>query len=84
MNWQDEVEEVDGEVKGDSLFPSSITTKTPGSDEIFPRALKDCKADISGHLSGVFRKSPDTGVLVVPDSWRQALGIPVYKEESKY
>ncbi len=53
-------------------------TKAPGPDEIFPRVLKECKGEISGHLLEVFRKSLDTGV--VPDSWRQAHVIPIHKK----
>ncbi len=56
-------------------------TKTPRPDVIFPTVLKEWKSEVSGHLSEVFRKLLDTGV--VPASWRQAHVIPVYKKGDK-
>ncbi len=53
----------------------------PGPYEIFPRVLKDSKSEISGHLTKVFRKSLDTGM--VPVSWSQAHVIPVYMKGDK-
>ena len=60
------------------LIDKLKATKAPGPDEIFPRVLKECRSEICEGLAKVFRKSVDAGA--VPDSWRQANVVPIFKK----
>jgi len=59
------------------LRPSSA----PGSDGITPKILKNCVAEISSVLAMIYHKSLLTGE--VPEEWRQANIVPIFKKGSK-
>ena len=56
-------------------------TKSPGSDDIFLRILKECREEFVEPIVMIFRKSLDTGV--VPRLWRQANVVPTFKKKDK-
>ena len=52
-----------------------------GPDGIHPRLLKECVEEIAPILAMIFRKSMESGE--VPDEWRQANVIQIFKKGSK-
>ena len=52
-----------------------------GPDEISPRVLKKCQNQLAPVLAMIFRKSMEQGA--VPDEWKQANVVPIYKKGSK-
>ena len=52
-----------------------------GPDGIHPKLLKECVNEIAPVLAMIFRKSMDSGE--VPEEWRQANFIPIFKVGSK-
>ena len=52
-----------------------------GPDGIHPKLLKECVNEIAPVLAMIFRKSMDSGE--VPEEWRQANVIPIFKKGSK-
>ena len=85
--------------KGDSPFPAmeDITVdpagvakllaklnihKASGPDGLNARVLKECSSEVAPVLAYIFNESLVEGV--VPDEWRQANVIPVFKKGEKY
>jgi len=56
--------------------------KSPGPDNINPRILKECAAELSGPLTCLFRTSLEEGQL--PQDWKEALVVPIFKKGSRY
>ena len=56
--------------------------KSPGPDNLGPRVLKELTEDISPILLMIFRRLLKTGEI--PEDWRTANVIPVYKKGQKY
>ena len=56
--------------------------KASGPDGLTARVLKECSSKISSVLAYIFNKSLAQGA--VPDDWRLANVIPVFKREEKY
>ena len=52
-----------------------------GPDGISPRLLQKCETELSPVLAVIFRKSLSSGE--VPDEWRQANVVPIFKKGSK-
>ena len=55
--------------------------KSPGSDQIHPRVLKEVSGPISVPLSQIFRKSLENGRL--PEQWKEANVTPIFKKGSR-
>ena len=55
--------------------------KSLGVDEVFPRVLRECKNIISVALTDIFDKLIVSGD--VPNLWRQANVIPIFKKSNK-
>ena len=55
--------------------------KAAGPDAIRPLVLKELHLEISPVLAFIFQKSKETGE--VPDEWRQANVVPIYKKGSR-
>jgi len=55
--------------------------KSQGPDNIHPRLIKECKDSISKHLTHIFRKSLDEGIL--PTQWKQANVTAIFKAGKK-
>ena len=58
------------------------TGKSPGSDGIHPRVLKELAKELKMPLFIIFRKSLDTGIL--PKVWKIANVSPIFKKGSKH
>lgn len=56
--------------------------KSPGPDKLLPRILKECALELSTSLCNLFNKSFQSGSL--PNDWKIAHIIPVYKKGPKY
>ena len=56
-------------------------TSAAGPDGITPKLLQNCVEEISPVLAMIFRKSMEQGV--VPEEWRQANVIPIFKKGKK-
>ena len=56
--------------------------KASGPDSINARILKECCNELADILTVIFNKSLQTGH--VPDDWRKANVVPVYKKGEKY
>ncbi|MBM3937802.1 MAG: reverse transcriptase family protein [Sphingomonadales bacterium] len=63
--------------KIDELRPNSAA----GPDGISPKILKNCRDQLAPVLAMIYRKSRGTGE--VPDEWKQAHVVPIYKKGSK-
>ena len=57
------------------------TDKTPGSDLIHPRLLKELAVQVAYPLAIIFQQSIDQ--TRVPEQWRTANVIPIFKKGSK-
>lgn len=55
--------------------------KAPGTDDLYPRFLKEISAEISKPLTLIMKRSLDENV--VPEEWRTANVSPVYKKSSR-
>jgi len=53
-------------------------SKAPGRDGFLPRVLKEVRDEISPHLTTIFNRSLETGV--VPQDWREANVTPLFKK----
>ncbi len=54
--------------------------KAPGADNIYPRVLKEVKAEVVDALVGIFQESIETGE--VPMDFKCANVVPIYKKGS--
>jgi hypothetical protein len=55
--------------------------KSPGPDNIHPRIMKECAAELSGPLFTLFRASLNEGVL--PQAWKEGNITPIFKKGSR-
>ena len=56
--------------------------KAPEPDDLSARVLKECSSEIAPILTLIYNKSLAQGT--VPDDWRQAYVVPVFKKGEKY
>ena len=63
------------------LLSSLKAHKAPGPDGVSPRVLKELATTIGPILTVIYQRSYDTGV--VPEDWRSANVVPVYKKGCK-
>ena len=52
--------------------------KSPGPDGFLPRVLREVSKQVAPHLTAVFNKSLETGII--PEDWRLANVTPIYKK----
>ena len=52
--------------------------KSPGPDGFLPRVLREVSRQVASHLTAVFNKSLESGVI--PEDWRFANVTPIYKK----
>ena len=57
------------------------TDKSPGTDEIHPKFLKEVKEEVGGILAHIMEQSMKTGEI--PQDWRDALIVPIFKKGSR-
>lgn len=57
-------------------------TASPGPDDVSPILLKNCSSTLSSVLANVMTESFVSGT--VPDEWKSALVIPIYKKGDKH
>ena len=57
-------------------------TKASGPDNLSPRVLRELSQQIAELLTIIFQRSLNEGVL--PDDWRRANVVPVFKKGQKY
>ena len=62
-----------------SLLESLNPDKSPGTDEIHPRLLKECAASLAKPLKILFDKTMSSSQL--PDEWKRAEIRPIYKKK---
>jgi len=55
--------------------------KSPGPDNIHPRVLKECAAELARPLTLIYQNSLNEGRL--PQAWREANTTPIYKKGSR-
>ena len=55
--------------------------KSPGTDRVFPRILREASVELAGALANIFKMSVLT--WEVPDDWRVAHVVPLFKKGSK-
>ena len=55
--------------------------KSPGTDELHPRLLKECASTLAKPLKMLFDLTMKTGVI--PDDWKRAEIRPIYKKKGK-
>ena len=62
----------------ESLLKDLNPNKASGPDEITPRLLKELHHEIAPSFTKTYRSSLSTGT--VPNDWKTALVVPVYKK----
>ena len=65
----------------ESLLKDLNPNKASGPDEISPRLLKELHHEIAPSFTKTYRSSLSTGT--VPNDWKTALVVPVYKKGPK-
>ena len=65
-----------------SLLSKLDTSKACGNDNLSPRLLRECCAELAPSLSSLFALSLEMGT--VPSQWKRANVIPVYKKGNKH
>jgi len=57
------------------------TDKSPGTDAMHPKFLKEVSEELGGILAHIMEQSMVTGVI--PQDWRDALIVPIFKKGSR-
>ena len=91
----DHIPEFEYQVKEDNFVSESSVTelemknyllnlkseKSPGTDELHPRLLKECASTLARPLKMLFDLTMKTGTI--PDDWKRAEIRPIYKKKGK-
>jgi len=57
------------------------TDKSPGTDAMHPKFLKEVREELGGILSNIMEQSMKTGEI--PQEWRDALIVPIFKKGNR-
>ena len=66
----------------EALMEKLNVKKATGQDGVHPMLLRECRRELSGPLTKLFRMCLDTGK--VPDSWKRAEVTPIFKGGKKF